>query len=100
MIVAPPAAIGPVAETPASKYFAPVPVKVMGPETGARKTAAELVDTRISAPETPVTTEWKVAVAPPVMMIFAAAPLLTAPKRSVKPADNAICLEFVRPALA
>src|SRR5258706_6895635 len=100
MIVAPPAAMGPVAETPASKYFAPAPVKVMGPETGARKTAAELVETRISAPATPVTLEWKVAVAPPVMMILAAAALLTAPKRSVKPADNAICPAFARPPLA
>src|SRR2546423_1443481 len=100
MIVAPPAAIGPVAETPASKYLAPVPVKVMGPETGARKTAAELVETRISAPATPVTPEWKVAVAPPVIMILAAAALLTAPKRAVETADSDIGPNFARPPLA
>src|SRR5690349_8540360 len=99
-MVSPPAAMGPVAETPASKYLAPVPVKEMGPETGARKTAAELVETRISAPATPVTGEWKVAVAPPVTTTLPVAALASEPKMSLTPAERRTWPELARPPVA
>src|SRR2546421_3700479 len=88
--------MGPVALAPPSKYFAPEPVKVIGPLTGPRKTAVEFVETRISEPATPETALWKIPVAPPVTTILPIAVLLTGPENVLAPAAKLICPEFER----